>query len=79
MRQLSEYLKSKSHNPCIQWHLEKTKPNYKQNIHILSSRIFFFIKILFIFRERGREGEKGRETLIAGLNWGPDLPPMHMP
>lgn len=38
MRQLSEYLKSSTHTPCIQWHLGKKKkkqkkPNYQHNAH----------------------------------------------
>ena len=35
--------------------------------------LFFFKKISFIFRERGREGEGGRETLMCGrnINWLP--------
>ena len=45
---------------------------------------FFFFKILFIFRERGREGERGRETSVRGglshpTQWGPGLQPRHVP
>ena len=45
----------------------------------------FFFNILFIyFIERGREGERGRETstcgcLSCGLHSGPGLSPRHMP
>ena len=47
--------------------------------------ILVFLKILFIFRERGREGEregeKHRCVVASGtpLYWGPDLQPSHMP
>ena len=47
---------------------------------------FFFKKrfYLFIFRERGREGEKGRETSMCGClsctpHWGPGPEPRHVP
>ena len=40
--------------------------------------VLFFFKTLFIFREGGREGERGRETSMCGclpcaLYWGPGL------
>ena len=45
----------------------------------------FFLKILFIFRERGREGEREGEKhqyvvpSQAPPHWGPDLQPKHVP
>ena len=41
-------------------------------------------KILFIFRERGREGERGRKTSVCGYishapYWRPGLQPRHVP
>ena len=44
----------------------------------------FFFKILCIFRERGREGERGRGTsmyscLLHTPYWGPGLQPRHVP
>ena len=44
--------------------------------------LFIFLKILFIFREKGREGE--RETSMCGClshapYWGPGLQPRHVP
>ena len=47
-------------------------------------RFFFFFKdYLLIFRERGRERKKGRETMCGCLscssNWGPGLQPRHVP
>ena len=38
----------------------------------LEKRQGIFLKILFIFREREREGERGRETSIGCLSRGPD-------
>ena len=47
---------------------------------------FQYLKILFIhfLRERGREGERGRETLVCGClshapYWGPGPQPRHVP
>ena len=45
---------------------------------------FFKRVYLFIFRERGREGERGRETSVCGClsrtpYWGPGLQPRHVP
>ena len=42
-----------------------------------------FLKILFIFREKGREGERERETAMCGClscvpYWGPGLQPSHV-
>ena len=44
----------------------------------------FFLKILFIFRQRVREEERGRETLLCGClshspYWGPGPKPRHVP
>ena len=44
----------------------------------------FFFKILFIFQEREREGERGRETSTCGCllhipHWGPGPQPRHVP
>ena len=42
-----------------------------------------FLKILIIFKEGGRKGERERETSISCLshasNWRPDLQPKHAP
>ena len=43
-----------------------------------------FIIIIIIIRERGREGERGRETSMCGClshgpHWGPGLQPRHVP
>ena len=42
-----------------------------------------FFKKIFTFREKGREGERGREALIGCLscapNWGPGPQPRHVP
>ena len=45
---------------------------------------FFFFKILFIFRQRRREGGRERETSMCGClsltpYWGPGLQPRHVP
>ena len=44
---------------------------------------FFFYKILFLFLQRGREGERGRETSVCGClsnapYWGPGPQPRHV-
>ena len=50
-----------------------------------SGRSYHLINSLdwFIFRERGREGKRGRETSMCCLSctsyWGPDLQPRHVP
>ena len=47
--------------------------------------VFFRVFIyLFIFRQRGREGERRRETSMSGCllcapSWGPGLQPRHVP
>ena len=47
--------------------------------------VSFFFKILFIFRQRGREGEREGEkhqcvvATHAPPNWGPGLKPKHVP
>ena len=48
------------------------------------NRNFIFFKILFIFRERGREGERRKETSMCGClshapYWGLGLQPRHVP
>ena len=45
---------------------------------------FIFFKILFIFRDGGREGERRKETSMSGClshapYWGPGLQPRHVP
>ena len=45
---------------------------------------FFKRFYLFIFRERGREGQRGKETLMCGClsrdpYWGPGLQPRRVP
>ena len=36
--------------------------------------------LLFIIRERGRKGEKGRETsCVRYIDWGPGQQPKHVP
>ena len=40
---------------------------YEGCLSFISSKHFFNLKSLFIFRERGREGEIGREALIDRL------------
>ena len=50
----------------------------------LFSRTYCFKGSLFIFSERGREGEGGRETSRCGClslvpYWGPDPQPRHVP
>ena len=55
-------------------------------IHLLSSFLppFLFLRFYwFIFRERGREGETGRETSMCGClscipQWGPGPQPRHV-
>ena len=52
--------------------------------HIISLHLFFFLKIVFIFGERRREGERGRETsmcvcLWCAPYWGPGPQPSHVP
>ena len=47
------------------------------------SLIFFlsFFKVLFIFRQRGREGEERNIDVwlpLTNLYWGPGLQPSHM-
>ena len=50
-----------------------------------AKRSDFFLRFyLFIFRERGREGERRIETSMCGclsraLYWGPGLQPRHVP
>ena len=45
--------------------------------------IYLFLKILFILREKGREGEKEGETWTSYLShapyWGPGLKPRPVP
>ena len=55
--------------------------NFDIFLFVVVNSIFY--KILFIFRERGREGEREEETSISCLlhtpNWGPGLQPRHVP
>ena len=49
----------------------------------LSSLLFFFKDFIYLFLERGREGERGRETSMCGHlscspYWGPGLQPRHV-
>ena len=47
------------------------------------TKFFFFLRSLFIFRERGREGERERNINVwlplAHPYWGPGLQPRHVP
>ena len=55
------------------------------NTRLYVSSVFNFLKIFFVFREGGREGEKrGTKTLMCGcllsaFYWGPGLQPRHVP
>ena len=56
-------------------------------LNALKNTLKLFLKVfiyLLIFRERGREGEGGRETLMCGclshaISWGPVSKPRHVP
>ena len=46
--------------------------------------IFIFIIFIYLFLERGRKGERGREISMCGCllhtpYWGPGLQPRHVP
>ena len=52
--------------------------------YLMRINIFFKRFYLFIFRERGKEGERGKERsmcgcLSCGPHWGPGLQPRHVP
>ena len=58
-------------------------PTFFSNL-ITAIAILFLKKILFIYRQRGKEGERGRETSMCGClsgtpYWGPGLQPRHVP
>ena len=60
--------------------------NWLKKLYLdFQNQIFFFFKILFIFRQRGkereREGEK-HQCVVAShsaSHWEPDLQPRHVP
>ena len=54
------------------------------DLPLLRDLVFLKRLCLFIFKERGREGERGRETSVYGCllhapYWGPGLKPRHVP
>ena len=76
---------SRLHGP----HRQKTKLsllNHPDSFLQLIYQISLFFKIFkfYLFLERRREGEKGRETLMCSClssvpNWGPGQQPRHVP
>ena len=59
-------------------------PNHGHSICLHWLYFFFLFKILFIFREGGTEGERGRETSMCGCHsctpyWGPGPQPRNVP
>ena len=61
-------------------HMQYTEA--KALLHLLLHTCF--LKILFSFRQKGRKGERGRETSVCGCfsrspYWGPGLQPRHVP
>ena len=74
------FFKNSYQLPCTEhlWYPETVLSVLK---HYLNSLKRFY---LFIFRERGMEGERGRETSMCGClshapYWGPDPQPRHVP
>ena len=79
----------------LQMHFMETWPKWSTSIlylfKVTTLCLFYFLQRLLIFRERGREGERGeekhqceRETLICWCllhapNWAPGPQPRHVP
>ena len=67
----------------------QTSNSYKHEVQIkchLNHTCFYFFKrlYLFIFRQKGKEGERGKETSMCGClshapSWGSGPQPRHVP
>ena len=62
-------------------HINQRIPKF---IHRISPSSYFLKDFIYLFLERGREGERGRETSVSGcpkctLYWGPGPQPRHVP